>query len=145
MTDDDPTGTDQQWVERIAERACDSGTTVAVAESLTSGRLSAVLGQGPDTTTWYRGAVVVADATTSAGSPSRNTSRERMPWRSATARCTVPGGLPSCSSGPPTPVIPSPTSAPSSRRTPSAIWRAQLSVTTGPRTTPSTSYFTSEA
>ena len=58
MSEDEHAVTDQQWVERIAERACDSGTTVAVAESLTSGRLSAVLGQGPDTTTWYRGAVV---------------------------------------------------------------------------------------
>ena len=58
MTEDQHARTDQDWVERIAERACDSGTTVAVAESLTSGRLSAVLGQGPDTTTWYRGAVV---------------------------------------------------------------------------------------
>lgn len=58
MTDEDNGATDQDWVARIAERACDTGSTVAVAESLTSGRLSSLLGQGPDTTTWYRGAVV---------------------------------------------------------------------------------------
>ena len=34
---------------------------------------------------------------------------------------TVPGGWPSCSAGPATPVVDRPTSAPSSRRTPSAI------------------------
>jgi nicotinamide-nucleotide amidase len=50
--------TDEDRVDRIAERARDTDTTVAVAESLTSGRLSALLGQGSDTTTWYRGAVV---------------------------------------------------------------------------------------
>ena len=49
---------DQLWVQRIAERACDTDTTVAVAESLTSGQLSALLGQGVDAATWYRGAVV---------------------------------------------------------------------------------------
>ena len=58
MTDKLHEATDQQWVQRIAERACVSGTTIAVAESLTSGQLSAVLGQGVDAATWYRGAVV---------------------------------------------------------------------------------------
>lgn len=58
MTEKKHEATDQQWVQRIAERACDTGTTVAVAESLTSGQLSALLGQGADAATWYRGAVV---------------------------------------------------------------------------------------
>ena len=52
---------DRQWVERIAALAADdtAGATIAVAESLTAGRISAALGQGeghPD--------VVVASATT---------------------------------------------------------------------------------
>ena len=58
MTEKKHEATDQQWVQRIAERACETGTTVAVAESLTAGRLSALLGQGADASTWYRGAVV---------------------------------------------------------------------------------------
>ncbi len=58
VTEKNHEATDQQWVQRIAERACETGTTVAVAESLTSGQLSALLGQGADASTWYRGAVV---------------------------------------------------------------------------------------
>lgn len=50
--------TDEQRVERIAARACDAGVTVAVAESLTAGNVSALLGRGTDAATWYRGAVV---------------------------------------------------------------------------------------
>ena len=49
--------TDEQ-VQRIARTAVATGTAVAVAESLTSGQLSALLGQGEDAATWYRGAVV---------------------------------------------------------------------------------------
>ena len=48
-------------VERIAEAAVDGGTTVAVAESLTAGRISALLGVGPSTSDWYLGAVVAYD------------------------------------------------------------------------------------
>src|SRR5215207_297829 len=58
---------------------------------------------------------------------------------------TVPTGMPSCSSGPATPVRLSPTSAPSSRCTPSAISIAAGSLTTGPDDTSSSSYFTSLA
>ena len=51
---------DRQWVERIAALAADdtAGATIAVAESLTAGRISAALGQGEDASTWYRGALV---------------------------------------------------------------------------------------
>lgn len=49
---------DQQWVERIAELAGADGLGVAVAESLTAGRLSATLGRGSEAASWYRGAVV---------------------------------------------------------------------------------------
>ena len=49
---------DQQWVERIADRARADGVGVAVAESLTAGRLSATLGRGSEASSWYRGAVV---------------------------------------------------------------------------------------
>lgn len=58
VSEDKHESADEQWVQRIAERTCDTGTTVAVAESLTSGRLSALLGRGTDAATWYRGAVV---------------------------------------------------------------------------------------
>jgi nicotinamide-nucleotide amidase len=53
-----PEDTDQQLVDRIAERAEDTGTTVALAESLTAGRVSALLGQGSGASEWYRGCVV---------------------------------------------------------------------------------------
>ena len=51
---------DEQWVERIAALASgeETAATVAVAESLTAGRLSASLGKGEGASTWYRGAVV---------------------------------------------------------------------------------------
>lgn len=49
---------DTQWVDRIAALASDTAVTVAVAESLTAGRLSASLGRGEDAATWYRGALV---------------------------------------------------------------------------------------
>ena len=59
--DDTREVSDRQWVDRIAALAADDdgpGATIAVAESLTAGRLSAALGQGEDASTWYRGAVV---------------------------------------------------------------------------------------
>ena len=59
--DDTHEVSDRQWVDRIAALAADDGgtaATIAVAESLTAGRLSAALGQGEDASTWYRGAVV---------------------------------------------------------------------------------------
>ena len=49
---------DEQWVERIAELAGAGDVGVAVAESLTAGRLSASLGSGSEAASWYRGAVV---------------------------------------------------------------------------------------
>jgi len=49
---------DQQWVERIADRARADDVGVAVAESLTAGRLSEALGRGSEASSWYRGAVV---------------------------------------------------------------------------------------
>ena len=49
---------DQQLVDRIAELAGEQGATVALAESLTSGRVSQLLGQGSAASEWYRGCVV---------------------------------------------------------------------------------------
>lgn len=49
---------DQQLVDRIAELAGEQGATVALAESLTSGRVSELLGQGSAASEWYRGCVV---------------------------------------------------------------------------------------
>src|SRR5581483_7337842 len=58
---------------------------------------------------------------------------------------TVPTGWPSCSVGPATPVTASPTSAPSTRRAPSAICRADSALTTCSAVTPRTDRFTSVA
>jgi nicotinamide-nucleotide amidase len=63
-TPHDDAGEDQhdRWrVEQIARFARSRGRTVAVAESLTSGRISACLGAGSDAADWYRGAVVAYD------------------------------------------------------------------------------------
>jgi nicotinamide-nucleotide amidase len=50
--------TDIQRAERIATLAMTRGRTVAVAESLTAGQVSARLGAGRNASQWYRGAVV---------------------------------------------------------------------------------------
>ena len=72
-------------------------------------------------------------------SPGRwNTSDSTSSPGSARPTMTVPGATPSCSSGPATPVRARPTSAPRTRRAPSAMARAAASVTTGPSGTPST-------
>ncbi|HET7398953.1 MAG TPA: CinA family protein [Intrasporangium sp.] len=44
--------------EEIAQLAQDGGATVAVAESLTGGKISCHLGAAPSSATWFRGAVV---------------------------------------------------------------------------------------
>src|SRR5690606_14413296 len=63
----------------------------------------------------------------------------------ATPKQTVPGGRPSWGSGPATPVVARPTSAPSRSRTPLAMASAASSETTGPSGTANRSCFTSEA
>ena len=45
-------------VEQLARDASASGVSIAVAESLTGGQLSACLAQLPDASCWYRGALV---------------------------------------------------------------------------------------
>jgi nicotinamide-nucleotide amidase len=52
---------DETRVGRIADLARSGGTTVAVAESLTAGNVSARLGKGEGASEWYRGAVVAYD------------------------------------------------------------------------------------
>ncbi|MCC3312653.1 CinA family protein [Nocardia africana] len=44
--------------ERIAELATAAGSTIAVAESLTSGKIASALGAAPDAGQWFRGGVV---------------------------------------------------------------------------------------
>ncbi|WP_084505263.1 CinA family protein [Nocardia harenae] len=44
--------------ERVAAATARTGRTVAVAESLTAGRIAAALGAAPDSGTWLRGGVV---------------------------------------------------------------------------------------
>ncbi|MER7454635.1 CinA family protein [Nocardia beijingensis] len=46
------------YAHELAELAKQSEITVAVAESLTSGRLSATLGAAPDSSVWFRGGLV---------------------------------------------------------------------------------------
>lgn len=48
----------EDTVEKIAEAANGRGRRVAVAESLTSGRLMAALGRGPETSAWFCGGVL---------------------------------------------------------------------------------------
>ncbi|MEC3914762.1 CinA family protein [Nocardia sp. CDC160] len=51
-----------ELTERLADAAQRAGRTVAVAESLTCGKLSSALGAGPDSARWLRGAVVAYSA-----------------------------------------------------------------------------------
>ncbi|QZS56757.1 CinA family protein [Rhodococcus opacus] len=44
--------------ERISVAARDRQLTIATAESLTGGRISAVLGAAPSSSEWYRGSIV---------------------------------------------------------------------------------------
>jgi nicotinamide-nucleotide amidase len=53
--------TDEERADRVAELATDRGVRIAVAESLTAGRISSALGQGGSASEWYRGAVVAYD------------------------------------------------------------------------------------
>jgi nicotinamide-nucleotide amidase len=53
--------TDEERADRVAELAADGGLRIAVAESLTAGRISSVLGRGAAASEWYRGAVVAYD------------------------------------------------------------------------------------
>jgi nicotinamide-nucleotide amidase len=53
--------TDEERADRVAELALDRGVRIAVAESLTAGRISSVLGRGESASEWYRGAVVAYD------------------------------------------------------------------------------------
>jgi nicotinamide-nucleotide amidase len=45
-------------LERLADRVQDAGVTIAVAESLTGGGLSAELARAPRSSLWYRGGIV---------------------------------------------------------------------------------------
>jgi nicotinamide-nucleotide amidase len=53
--------TDVERVGIVSEAARAEGLRIAVAESLTSGRLSSLLGAGEAAAEWYRGAVVAYD------------------------------------------------------------------------------------
>lgn len=54
-------GDDRDLVAEIVDLVDAQGATIAVAESLTAGRLSALLGSGESASSWYRGAVVAYD------------------------------------------------------------------------------------
>lgn len=64
MADEDPPGprSDDDLVQRISVTARDKGLRLAVAESLTCGTISSVLGRGEAAAEWYVGAVVAYDA-----------------------------------------------------------------------------------
>lgn len=51
-------GSCDECAKRIAAAARDRKRTIATAESLTGGRISAVLGAAPSSSQWYRGSVV---------------------------------------------------------------------------------------
>lgn len=56
-----PEGTDEERVRIVSEAARAHGLRIAAAESLTSGRISSLLGAGEGAAEWYRGAVVAYD------------------------------------------------------------------------------------
>lgn len=56
--DDSPPVTQQGELERLSELARTRRLRVAVAESLTSGRLSNTVGAGPDAAEWFAGGIV---------------------------------------------------------------------------------------
>jgi nicotinamide-nucleotide amidase len=49
---------DDPLAERLRDVAVADGRTIAVAESLTGGGLSATIARAPDSSTWFRGGVV---------------------------------------------------------------------------------------
>src|SRR5690349_4551469 len=49
---------DTSRAERIADLAVDLETTIATAESLTSGTIAKTLGAGPNASDWFRGGIV---------------------------------------------------------------------------------------
>jgi len=53
---------DEELVRRISVAARAKGLRLAVAESLTCGRISSLLGRGEAASDWYRGAVIAYDA-----------------------------------------------------------------------------------
>ncbi len=53
--------TDEERSDLVAELAQSRGARVAVAESLTAGRISSFLGRGEAASEWYRGGVVAYD------------------------------------------------------------------------------------
>ena len=53
---------DEELVRRISAAARARGLRLAVAESLTCGRISSLLGRGEAASDWYRGAVIAYDA-----------------------------------------------------------------------------------
>jgi nicotinamide-nucleotide amidase len=53
--------TDEERADRLADLATSRGLRVAVAESLTAGRISSFLGRGEAASEWYSGAVVAYD------------------------------------------------------------------------------------
>lgn len=52
------TASTSELAERIATAAQRTGTTIAVAESLTAGQIAAALGAAPDAGSWFHGGVV---------------------------------------------------------------------------------------
>lgn len=54
--------TEEELADLVAELAEERGRRVAVAESLTAGRVSSMLGRGKAASEWYRGGVVAYDA-----------------------------------------------------------------------------------
>jgi nicotinamide-nucleotide amidase len=61
MGDVPPEGTDEERVAIVSGAARAQGLRIAAAESLTSGRVSSLLGAGEGAAEWYRGAVVAYD------------------------------------------------------------------------------------
>ncbi|CUR62385.1 CinA domain protein (fragment) [metagenome] len=60
-TETEPMQTEEELAAQVAKLAEEGGQRIAVAESLTAGRVSSMLGRGERASEWYRGAVVAYD------------------------------------------------------------------------------------
>lgn len=60
-TETEPMQTEEELAAQVAQLAEEGGQRIAVAESLTAGRVSSMLGRGERASEWYRGAVVAYD------------------------------------------------------------------------------------
>ena len=96
--------TDEERADRVAGLATSYGVRLAVAESLTAGRISSFLGRGEAASEWYRGAVV-AYGITGVGGPGPQEDRPPGTVHLAVATSAGTQSLHACLAGDPSEVV----------------------------------------